>query len=111
MKIFAPEIGDRRTKTKFLFFPKEINKEIRWLERATWVEEWKKHRNSNSLPEITKWSAVKWKNESENRNNSRLGEFIFDRQAEIFAVAIVLGVASFPIAFIGILYVAILFGA
>lgn len=33
-----PEVGDKRVKTKFLWFPKKIGTEIRWLETATWVE-------------------------------------------------------------------------
>jgi hypothetical protein len=28
-------IGDIRIKTKFLWWPLEINREVRWLERAT----------------------------------------------------------------------------
>lgn len=32
------EVGDRRTRTGFLLFPKEINGEVRWLEWATWRE-------------------------------------------------------------------------
>ena len=33
------QIKDTRIKTSFLWFPKEINDETRWLERATWKEE------------------------------------------------------------------------
>ena len=29
---------DIRVRTKFLWFPKTINEETRWLERATWEE-------------------------------------------------------------------------
>lgn len=32
------QVGDERIVTKFLLFPKIINDEERWLERATWVE-------------------------------------------------------------------------
>jgi hypothetical protein len=31
----SPEDGTERIKTKFLFFPKMIGLEIRWLEKAT----------------------------------------------------------------------------
>lgn len=30
--------GKKRVKTKFLFFPKKINHELRWLEKAMWVQ-------------------------------------------------------------------------
>lgn len=38
MRKKLPEMFDTRTITKFLFFPKTINNELRWLETATWVE-------------------------------------------------------------------------
>ena len=31
-------IGDERTITRFLWLPLELNREVRWLERATWAE-------------------------------------------------------------------------
>lgn len=33
------EYGHKRIKSKFLFLPKKINHELRWLERAMWVQE------------------------------------------------------------------------
>lgn len=38
MRFVVPQIGDRRTKRKFLFFPKKINGIKRWLEMASWKE-------------------------------------------------------------------------
>lgn len=35
-----PKEGDRRIKTRFLVLPKTINREVRWLEKATWEEEY-----------------------------------------------------------------------
>jgi len=43
-----PKLGTKRKVTKFLWWPRTlstspvpyIEKETRWLERATWVEEW-----------------------------------------------------------------------
>lgn len=35
----TPKVGDKRTVSRFLLFPLEINNEIRWLEHATWEEE------------------------------------------------------------------------
>jgi hypothetical protein len=34
-----PKEGDLRHKTRFLFFPKTIDRQARWLELATWAEE------------------------------------------------------------------------
>jgi hypothetical protein len=38
MKVKFAHNGDIRTRTKFLFIPKTVNKELRWLEHATWQE-------------------------------------------------------------------------
>jgi hypothetical protein len=35
-----PKNGEQRITKKFLFFPKKIGKETRWLEFAAWVEEY-----------------------------------------------------------------------
>ena len=32
--------GETRIINKFLIFPKTINRETRWLEKASWVEKW-----------------------------------------------------------------------
>lgn len=42
MKWTKPTFGDERTKTAFLIFPKTIRRETRWLERASWLEIYKK---------------------------------------------------------------------
>lgn len=34
----CPQVGDLRTKTKFLYIPKIIDDELRWWEEATWKE-------------------------------------------------------------------------
>jgi hypothetical protein len=50
--------GDRRTKTRFLFFPRTIYNdgyaETRWLCKATWEEEY------TTLWSNAYWSAVRW---------------------------------------------------
>ena len=48
-----PTMGTRRTVTKFLWFPKCISRECRWLERATWTEE-----NESHGPPL--WVAMWW---------------------------------------------------
>jgi len=51
-----PLIGQTRVVTKFLWFPKTINKETRWLEKASWTEHY--------LPSIVtnkcSWITGKW---------------------------------------------------
>lgn len=37
-KLTSARKGDERTVTRFLWLPKKIGREIRWLEKATWVE-------------------------------------------------------------------------
>jgi len=32
--------GDKVIRKKFLLFPKTVNKELRWLEKASWEEEY-----------------------------------------------------------------------
>lgn len=48
-------IGDIRIKTKFLFFPKQIGNIIRWMEKATWQEEFDQWGVSD-----WGWKATKW---------------------------------------------------
>ena len=45
----TPENGTLRIKRKFLFFPKIINGEFRWLEKAMWSELYQ-----------YKWYTIKW---------------------------------------------------
>ena len=40
MRWCDPVIGGERVRTAFLLLPKRIGDETRWLETATWVEEW-----------------------------------------------------------------------
>ena len=46
--------GDERVVTKFLWLPKTINREMRWLEVATWRE-----RYAYSPPDIF-WYSMEW---------------------------------------------------
>lgn len=50
-----PQIGDRRIVTRFLLFPKRINREVRWLEKATWEESYKYKNSSLSLKGWDAW--------------------------------------------------------
>lgn len=56
--------GQKRVKTKFLFFPKKINYELRWLERAMWVQEvdYNLYLYDYGLTKVRKyfWQDVEW---------------------------------------------------
>lgn len=47
-----PKGGDTRIKSGFLWFPKIIQNEIRWLEYATWHETY--------YQSVPYWDADKW---------------------------------------------------
>lgn len=55
-----PSRGDTKIKEKFLFFPKCIDGEVRWLEHAKYMV-----RYITSEYIWDHWSAVKWMDESE----------------------------------------------
>jgi hypothetical protein len=51
-----PSLFDTRRREGFLFFPKRIENEVRWWERAAWIE-----RAFNSMLHSGKvWHAVAW---------------------------------------------------
>ena len=52
-----PKNGDLRIRTQFLLFPKEINREVRWLERASWQEKY----CTGYI--FLKWLELKWVDE------------------------------------------------
>ena len=49
------EKGDIKIKRGFLILPKVINRELRWLEKATWMVE-----RLDDYYWPRKWIAVKW---------------------------------------------------
>lgn len=51
-----PKVGDQRTVTKFLWFPKYIENEIRWLEKSTFTQEY----TIGGLLEPCYWFSIKW---------------------------------------------------
>lgn len=50
-----PEFLETRIKTRFLIFPKTIENETRWLEKATWKEMYIK-----GLSSTGKWEELYW---------------------------------------------------
>jgi hypothetical protein len=58
------KIGDKRIKRRFLLFPLCINGETRWLEIATWQEEYNRMIDSlhpSGYPTFRyEWVAKKW---------------------------------------------------
>lgn len=57
-----PLNGARRTIKKFLWFPKSINNEIRWLEKAVWTECCIYYGNEHTGYVWWEWKAEKWIN-------------------------------------------------
>lgn len=64
-----PKIGAARIKTAFLLFPKEINREVRWLEFASWQERYTRHSITSILGARTEWMAEKWIDNKKEKNN------------------------------------------
>lgn len=52
-----PREGARRTKEGFLFFPKWIGDEMRWLENAKWEEQAEYHAFSIQFSD---WESIRW---------------------------------------------------
>lgn len=55
----GPYIGQKRVKTKFLFIPKTIGDETRWLERASYLQEYTPVGLSMEGT-IQDWYDIKW---------------------------------------------------
>lgn len=54
MKWIEPSNYDKRTKVKFLWWPKKINKVTKWLEFAEWDERYERYGNGS------KWISKNW---------------------------------------------------
>jgi hypothetical protein len=52
MRWLKPEDGIKRVRTKFLWFPKTIYKETRWLETAAWKERYR--------ADYSRWKPFEW---------------------------------------------------
>jgi hypothetical protein len=56
----SPKVGETRQITKFLWFPLAIDGETRWLETATYTEEYIKIYDSNEGYTDTFWRPSYW---------------------------------------------------
>ncbi len=63
--------GEKKIKKGFLFFPKRLQDEIRWLEVAWWEE-----RYNYIGPSCSYWTATKWeeKEEKNDKEDSHINE-------------------------------------
>ena len=61
MRLHTPWVkpGDERTKRAFLFLPRWIGEELRWLERATWREVAIRSCDTEGMP-LVEWEAREW---------------------------------------------------
>lgn len=55
-----PKNGDTRIKTKFLLFPKKINRETRWLEKGSWKEMCDVYYSPSQGDWVITWDEVNW---------------------------------------------------
>lgn len=66
MRWVEHQIGDKRVSSGFLWLPKTIDGETRWLEKATWKEEYNEYwlvtglSNSNSFFHDYSWDDIEW---------------------------------------------------
>lgn len=54
-----PKLGDTRRFSRFLWFPKTIGRETRWLERAEWEELYCEGRYVYAIP-LREWWPSHW---------------------------------------------------
>jgi hypothetical protein len=64
MRWVKPEYGDTRDREGFLFLPKRIGLETRWLEKASWEEEYYKNYTECGYRYGT-WEPTRWLNGKE----------------------------------------------
>lgn len=57
----SPDIDSTRVKTKFLFLPKIINNELRWLEKAIYLQKYIIP-DYGEYEEGIHWKNIKWLN-------------------------------------------------
>ena len=57
---YCPIDDTKQIKTKFLWLPKKINQECRWLEKSTWLEESKRMWDVTYGHEWIEWIGIKW---------------------------------------------------
>ncbi len=56
-----PRLGEMRRDAGFLFFPKTIGRETRWLEWAVWDDIWTERIGPMALP-VREWRHWAWVN-------------------------------------------------
>ena len=59
---YYPIDGTKRIKTKFLWLPKKINQECRWLEKSTWLESSQRMWDVTCGYEWIEWRGITWLN-------------------------------------------------
>ncbi len=58
-----PEVGDIRNRAGFLFMPRRIGDETRWLEYAEWSEVYHKPMNYPGHVVLAQWVGSRWMDE------------------------------------------------
>lgn len=59
-----PKTGDRRHVRQFIIIPKRIGDETRWLERATWAEQYIEYLRASTVGtvRVRGWVPIEWIN-------------------------------------------------
>lgn len=59
---YYPNDGTERIRKKFLWLPKKINEECRWLEKAVWLETSQRMWDVTCGSKWVEWRGKKWLN-------------------------------------------------
>ena len=64
-QIYKPTVGDIRSISKFLWLPKTLDEETRWLERVVYSQEYRELRGydySAAINDFVPYTIYKWVN-------------------------------------------------
>lgn len=59
-----PEIGDKRIIKKFLILPRELNGIVKWLEVASWEQEYRTVYHFKDSAFFNAWTDTRWADKS-----------------------------------------------
>jgi hypothetical protein len=59
----TPKLRDFRERTGFLWWPKRINGETRWLERAQWTQRYQQYYGAYGDSRYQRWEDYYWEDD------------------------------------------------
>lgn len=63
MRHDLPKRNTTRTRKRFLFLPKCVDRQVRWLEIAEWKEQLVEYRDGDTGFFRLRWEPIRWVNE------------------------------------------------